>query len=149
MSDFHVQRLDHVHVAVKDRASAIAWYGRVFGLRKHYDYTERGDRLGPVVLSSDGGETHLALFDSKDAVPCSQTVAFRVDAAGFLTFLRRLEDLEVLDDQGKRVMPKDASDHYNLWLVYFCDPDGNSYEITTYDYKEVASRVTALRERSA
>ena len=91
----------------------------------------------------------MALFESKDAIPSSQTVAFRVDAAGFLTFLRRLEDLEVLDDQGKRVMPKDASDRDNSWLVYFCDPDGNNYEITTYDYKEVASRVTALRERSA
>jgi catechol 2,3-dioxygenase-like lactoylglutathione lyase family enzyme len=53
MSDFHVQRLDHVHVAVKDRASATAWYGHVLGLRKHYDYTEHGDPLGPVVLSSD------------------------------------------------------------------------------------------------
>jgi hypothetical protein len=27
-----------------------------------------------------------------------------------------------------------------------CDPDGNSYEITTYDYAEVASHKTRFRE---
>jgi hypothetical protein len=118
-------------------------------LRKHYDYTEHGDLLGPPVLPSDGGETHLALFESMDAVGCARTVAFRVGAAGFMRFLGRLERLNISrssNDQGKRVLPKNISDHGNSWSAYFCDPDGNSYEITTYDYAEVASHKTRFRE---
>jgi catechol 2,3-dioxygenase-like lactoylglutathione lyase family enzyme len=144
MTDFRVDRLDHVHITVKDRAAAAAWYQEVLGLRKHYDYTEQGDPLGPVVLSSDGGATHLAVFESKNAVGSPQTVAFRVDATGFIAFLRRLEKLELFDRRGHRVTSKNVSDHGNSWSVYFCDPDGNHYEITTYDYSEVASHGGAL-----
>jgi hypothetical protein len=66
-----------------------------------------------------------------------------------MRFLGRLERLNMSrssNDQGKRVLPKNISDHGNSWPAYFCDPDGNSYEITTYDYAEVASHKTRFRE---
>lgn len=43
-------RLDHVHVGVRDRRPAAAWYRRVLGLRVTYDYTLHGDHQGPLVL---------------------------------------------------------------------------------------------------
>ncbi len=138
--DFTVQRLDHVHVSVSNRSAAIAWYRKVMGLKKHYDYTEHGDPHGPVMLSSDGGDTHLALFETKRVTPAA-TIAFRIDGAGFLEFLHRLSTLELRDSKGARVSKGDLSDHGNSWSVYFCDPDGNPYEITTYDYALVKQRL--------
>lgn len=140
MSDFRVERLDHVHVAVRDRAAAIRWYGDVLGLRLHHDHPAEGDPRGPVVLSSDGGETHLALFETKGDVKPAQIVAFRVKADGFMAFLDRLDQLQ-LYALGRRVLRKDVADHGNSWSIYFCDPDGNPYEITTYDYSEVSGRL--------
>jgi catechol 2,3-dioxygenase-like lactoylglutathione lyase family enzyme len=142
---FRVQRLDHVHVFVSDRAAAVAWYAEVLGLEKRYDYTEHGDPRGPIVLSSDGGETHLALFERRRQRPSdgpgSQTVAFRVAGAGFLRFLGRLADLDLRGAQGARVMADDLVDHGNSYSIYFCDPDGNPYEITTYDHGVVRGQV--------
>lgn len=90
------------------------------------------------MLSSDDGETHLALFESQEAAGSPRTVAFRVDAQGFMSFLKRLEALELVDGQGRRVTPQSAKDHGNAWSVYFTDPDGNSYEITTYEHAQVS-----------
>ena len=138
MAEFRVQRLDHVHVTVKDRAHAIGWYGDVFGLSKEHDYTEHGDARGPVALATADGETHLALFESKTATPNAQVVAFRTDAKGLKDFLARLGDLDLRDPKNQRVTAGDVADHGNSWSIYFCDPDGNPYEITTYDYVEFA-----------
>jgi catechol 2,3-dioxygenase-like lactoylglutathione lyase family enzyme len=140
MTEFRVERLDHVHVTVKDRGRAVAWYCDVFGLSKQYDYTEHGDARGPVVLAAEDGETHLALFESKAATPNSQVVAFRTDAKGLKAFLARLNDLDLRDPKGQRVTAADVADHGTSWSIYFCDSDGNPYEITTYDYAEFASR---------
>lgn len=139
MGEFKVGRLDHVHVAVKDRAAATRWYRDVLGLEEHADHPEQGDPRGPVMLSSDNGETHLALFESKGHTP-AQIIAFRVDADGFMAFLARLDELK-LYALGRPVMRKDVTDHGNSWSIYFCDPDGNPFEITTYDYSEIASRL--------
>jgi catechol 2,3-dioxygenase-like lactoylglutathione lyase family enzyme len=145
-SGFKVQRLDHVHILVRNRATALAWYRRILGLEVHYDYTEHGDPRGPIVLSSDGGETHLALFQASEAFPApdaanKKTVAFRVDANGFCRFVDRLAELDVRSTAGARVTRAHVSDHGNVYSVYFADPDGNPYEITTYDYAEVGARL--------
>jgi len=140
MGEFKVGRLDHVHVAVKDRAAAVRWYRDVLGLEKHSDHQEEGDPRGPVVLSSDNGETHLALFESKGNITPAQIIAFRVDADSFMAFLARLDELK-LYALGRPVMQKDVADHGNSWSIYFCDPDGNPYEITTYEHSEIAKRL--------
>jgi catechol 2,3-dioxygenase-like lactoylglutathione lyase family enzyme len=139
---FRVQRLDHVHVLVTDRPAAIAWYARVFGLEKVYDDTVHGDTRGPITLSSDDGATHLALFE-RDKIPPSQTVAFRVDGAGFTRFLDRLAELDLRDSRGARVTAGDTWDHGHSYSIYFCDPDGNPYEITSYDHAFVRDRLAA------
>jgi catechol 2,3-dioxygenase-like lactoylglutathione lyase family enzyme len=92
---------------------------------------------GPLTVSSDGGSTALALFRAPEGagrLARRQTVAFRVGGAGFLEFLHRLESLEVAGADGRRLGPGDVVDHDHCFSVYFKDPDGNPYELTTYDY---------------
>jgi catechol 2,3-dioxygenase-like lactoylglutathione lyase family enzyme len=139
---FKVEQLDHVHVYVSDRAKAAEWYERVLGLtvvEKTKVWAEDPD--GPLSISSDGGNTELALFQRPTDVPPAkrQTIAFRVDAAGFRAFLSRLDEHPVFDLEGRQVTAQDISDHQLSFSLYFCDPDGNSYEITTYDYAEIAT----------
>ena len=35
--------------------------------------------------------------------------------------------------------PPEVEDHEVSWSLYFSDPDGNPYEITCYEYAELAS----------
>ncbi|HUO93039.1 MAG TPA: VOC family protein [Rhizomicrobium sp.] len=139
MADFRVERLDHVHVYVKDRDRAVRWYEDVLGLSKQYEDTDHGDGRGPVVMSSDGGRTHLALIQSNDAGPHLRVIAFRVDAKGFKAFAARLGSLDLRGLKGERITAADVVDHGDTWSIYFCDPDGNPYEVTTYDHAGFAA----------
>lgn len=137
-SEFKVEQIDHVHVYVADRREAAEWYRRVLGLVVlKEDETFDEDDDGPVTVSSDGGSTSLALFRAPEGAgrfARRQTVAFRVGGAGFLEFLHRLESLEVAGADGRRLGAGDVVDHDYCFSVYFKDPDGNPYELTTYDY---------------
>ena len=96
--------------------------------------------------SSQPGSTSLALFRAKGGaghVIRRQTVAFRVGGAGFISFLRRLDALEVAGADGGRLRAGDVVDHGYCFSVYFKDPDGNPYELTTYDYDHVRERLAA------
>ena len=64
-------------------------------------------------------------------------VAFRVSGEGFMDFLGRLESLSLSDSGGKRVTAASAVDHGAAYSVYFTDPYGNAYEVTTYDTDSV------------
>lgn len=143
MSDFKVEQIDHVHVYVSDQHEAARWYERVLGL-KVLDESANLDAGGPLVVSSDGGSTSLALF-KKQADEAylmkATTVAFRVEGRGFLNFLTRLGDHEAPDAVGPRFTREDVIDHGYCFSVYFSDPDGNPYEVTTYDYEDVRARL--------
>jgi catechol 2,3-dioxygenase-like lactoylglutathione lyase family enzyme len=139
---FKVAQIDHVHVYVSDRYEAAQWYGRVLGLsivEGHEDWA--ADPNGPLTISSDGGNTGLALFQRANPVPPAQrtTIAFRVDAEGFRGFLARLAEQPVYDEGGQQVAALEAIDHDHSFSVYFCDPYGNPYEITSYDYAALAA----------
>lgn len=125
-----------------DRHAAAAWYERVLGLRivPEYEHWAENPR-GPLMISSDGGSTKLALFTgtpqgSRDTVGY-HLVAFRVDAGNFLRFLARLDGLALVDARGQRVGSGSAVDHAAAFSVYFCDPYGHRLELTTYDYQAV------------
>ncbi|HVR96659.1 MAG TPA: VOC family protein [Thermoanaerobaculia bacterium] len=143
---FRVQQIDHVELYVPDRYAAAGWYEQVLGfeiLRQHEDWAT--DPQGPLMLSSNGGGTMLALFQGKapgasEEIGCV-LVAFRVDGPGFLRFLERVEGDEapVYDQQGERAAPR-VKDHRKAFSAYFCDPWGNRYEVTTYDHGYVAER---------
>lgn len=143
---FRVQQIDHVELYVPDRYEAARWYEQVLGfeiLRQHEDWASHPQ--GPLMLSSNGGGTMLALFQGEPPGASPEIgavrVAFRVDGPGFLQFLERGEQGTILlyNQQGERATPR-VLDHQKAFSAYFCDPWGNRYEVTTYDHGYVAER---------
>jgi catechol 2,3-dioxygenase-like lactoylglutathione lyase family enzyme len=60
---FAVDQIDHVELFVPDRYQAAEWYRRVLGLKVVAEYEHwASDPRGPLMISSDGGHTKLALF---------------------------------------------------------------------------------------
>jgi catechol 2,3-dioxygenase-like lactoylglutathione lyase family enzyme len=150
MKDFRVLQIDHVELFVPDRHEAARWYRQALGLEIVEAYRHWAeDPRGPLMISSDGGSTKLALFEGTPqgarATAGFHLVAFRVDAAGFVDFLRRVEDLGLNDHRGRPVASHSWVDHDKAYSIYFSDPYGHRLEITTYDYDAARGALTALR----
>ena len=140
---FKVLQIDHVELFVPDRYEAARWYDRVLGLQILSGYEAWAVQGGPLMISSDGGSTKLALFEGEPA-PGSHTsafrrVAFRVTGSGFAEFLQRLPELGLTDSRRQPVTADSAVDHRMSYSIYFEDPYGHQLEITTYDYDETAT----------
>lgn len=139
-------QIDHVELFVPDRWKAAEWYGRVLGLTILREYEHwASDPRGPLMISSDGGHTKLALFEGSPQgareTAGFHLVAFRENAVNFVKFLERLADLELLNHLGQRVTADSVRDHKAAWSIYFCDPFGHRLELTTYDYDQVKARL--------
>src|SRR5262245_57608570 len=105
-SPFFVRQIDHVELCVPDQYEAARWYEQVLGLKILKDF-EDWAADGPLMISSDGGSTKLALF--KCDPPGSRPVvghirvAFRVGAAGFMDFLKHIDSVKVYNNDGQRI----------------------------------------------
>ena len=140
---FQVRGIDHVELFVPDRRAAAEWYRRVLGfeiLRDFEFWSE--DAGGPLMISPDGGRTKLALFEGPPAGRAREEVgirriAFATDGAGFLTFLKRLDSIELDDARGGRITADRVVDHDAAFSIYFVDPWGTPLELTTYDVDAV------------
>jgi catechol 2,3-dioxygenase-like lactoylglutathione lyase family enzyme len=141
---FRGLQIDHVELFVPDRYEAAEWYRRTLGfdIIPEFEVWAAGAG-GPLMISADGGATKLALFEgeSQASRPTAgfDRVAFRVDAAGFIAFLRRLDDEPLRDDRDRLVTADSVVDHDKSYSIYFCDPYGHRLEITTYDYDATAA----------
>ena len=135
-------RIDHVELFVPDRRDAARWYQRVLGLAIIPEYEHwANDPRGPLMISSDGGDTKLALFEgapqgSRETAGF-HLVAFRMDAENFVRFLDGVAGLELTNHRGQRVTAAMVSDHTAAWSIYFNDPYGHRLEVTTYEYEQV------------
>ena len=143
--DSTISGIDHVELYVTDWDNAASWYERVLGLTPDTSFEEWwGSESGPLVLSVDE-TTKLALFERESATRGAKVsphrVAFQTDVDGFLSFIDRLERLELTDRDGDRVTPEDVVDHDLSYSLYFTDPDGNCLELTTNDYDAVSTRI--------
>ena len=126
-----LERVDHVHVFVADRAAAERWYGRVLGLERVDALALWASDGGPLTLGNASGSIHLALFERPPAGKCRSTIALATSAEGLLAWQRHLGA-----ELGKA---PPGVDHQVSWSIYFEDPDGNPFEITTYDYAALAA----------
>ena len=121
-----LQAFDHVHVFVEDRAAAEHWYSRVLGLSRSPDLEFWASDGGPLTLQNSTGSIHIALFE-RPAKPCRSTIALRVTGDEFNAWHAHLRE----------ELPGGVSfeDHQASISLYFADPYGNPYEITTYEVK--------------
>ncbi len=138
VTNFAVDGLDHVHVAVRDRQAAAGWYGRVLGLVAAPEHAGwAADPQGPLFLATPEGAHCLALFarqpDAGRGAPGDHTIAFGTGGAAFARFRDSLAGLGLVDRHGAPVGAADVVDHGGAFSLYFCDPDGNRLEVTTYD----------------
>jgi len=121
-----IDRIDHIHVLVSDRNRAERWYLEALGLRRvpglEFWALESG---GPLTISNAAGTVHLALFE-RAPQPCRSTVAMAVGKDDFLAWRAHLSRI-----LGR---PPELQDHQVTWSMYFSDPDGNPFEITSHDY---------------
>lgn len=141
---FRVQHIDHVEFFVPDQYEAAGWYRRMLGLEIMAAF-EHWAADGPLMISSDGGQTMLALFqgEPRGNRPTAgfHRVAFRVDGQGFLGFLAGLPKDDLNNRDGLALTAEQVSDHAQSWSIYFQDPYGHLLELTTYDYEFVAARL--------
>ena len=140
---FRMGRLDHVHIRVPDRAEAARWYAEHLGFEPvgAYDFWATGFEGGPLQISSDGGNTTLALFEVGDGLPTSQqrtNAAFSVDADTFMAFARSLPG-GIDHPGGERLTLGDLVDFDMCWAFDLVDPWGNQYELNCYDYDRIRS----------
>ncbi|MCE9658453.1 MAG: VOC family protein [Burkholderiales bacterium] len=126
-----LDRIDHIHVFVADRAAAERWYGRVLGLSRLAPLEFWAADGGPLTLGNASGSIHLALFE-RPAAKCRSTIALGTSAEGLLAWRRHLAAA-----LGKTV---ELVDHQVSWSIYFEDPDGNPFEVTTYDHAALAGQ---------
>ncbi|MES2016606.1 MAG: VOC family protein [Pseudomonadota bacterium] len=119
-----LQAFDHIHIYVADRVKSEAWYRDILHLNRSKEFEFWAAGGGPLTIQNESGSIHLALFE-RPAQRCRSVVAIRVSAAGYQAWKAHLE----------RAMPGQVSehDHEASLSLYFRDPDGNPYELTTYE----------------
>ena len=141
MSSFKVEHIDHVELFVPDRHTAARWYEQALGLRILPEHEHWAGPGGPLMISSDSGRTMLALLegDPRGSRPTAghHRFAFRVSGAGFLQFLEHVREVPVCSESGEPVSHLRPVDHGKAFSVYFCDPYGNRFEVTSYEYQPV------------
>ena len=120
-----IEAFDHIHVFVEDRPAAEQWYERVLGFVRSKELEFWAVNGGPLTFQNSTGTVHLALFE-RPRERNRATIALRVGAEQFGQWLSHLR----AELRGGVTV----EDHEVSMSLYFKDPDGNPYEITTYEY---------------
>jgi catechol 2,3-dioxygenase-like lactoylglutathione lyase family enzyme len=117
---------DHVHVLVRDRAAAVAWYRNVLGMAPVAELLAWQADGGPLTLADATGRVHIALFERAPEPRNPAVVALGATATAFVQWRDHL-----VRALGRRF---EVVDHELSLSLYLTDPDGNPYEITTYEH---------------
>ena len=124
-----LEKVDHIHIHVADRAAAETWYRDALGLQLVPVLAFWASDGGPLTIANAAGSVHLALFE-RPREKNRSVVAFSVDAENFMAWQAHLQ-------RALGAAPA-LEDHSLSWSMYFHDPDGNPYEITSYEYEALA-----------
>ena len=145
-----VSALDHVHIYVADLKAAVAWYGRILGLKPHPSTGNLDDRgIAGVYMATARGQYCATFFLGKPPSDGDHTTAFRVPGRTFIAFGEALDRLAVPARNGGVLQTQDCEDHRLAFSYYFQDPDGNHLEITTYDHQTVRDWVQQEAQEKA
>jgi catechol-2,3-dioxygenase len=123
-----MKSIDHGHVWVVDRTAAEHWYEKVLGLVRIKEPAFWPPSGGPLTIQNCEGTVRLALFEGTPEKRPS-TIAFGVDANAFMKWQPHLGDVLGMQLQ--------AVDNTVSWSLYFTNPDGNRFEITSYAYQTI------------
>ncbi|QEL12368.1 VOC family protein [Kushneria phosphatilytica] len=127
--------VDHIHVFVTDRHAAEAWHHRVLGMTRIESLAFwAADPQGPLMIADASQSVCLSLFE-RPAQPCRSTLAMRVSGEAFRQWRAHLGE--------QLATPPGLEDHEVAWSLYFKDPDGNPFEITTYEYAMLVDELHA------
>lgn len=78
-----LDRFDHIHVYVTDRAAAEKWYSTVLGFSRKKELEMWAVPHGPLMLQNESGSVVLALFEQPRQATRS-TIAFGVSGSVFM-----------------------------------------------------------------
>ena len=119
-----IQNIDHIHVIVSDRQKALDWYNNILGLKPSEEIIVLPES-GPLMIRNNEGNINIALFKGtlKDN---KAVIAFKVSGEEFINCHNKINDLLTKNIE--------IVDHDIQFSIYFEDPFGNPYEITSYDY---------------
>lgn len=131
-----LERTDHVHVFVSDRAAAEQWYFDALGFTRLAELEFWSVDDGPLIIGNPSRTIQLALFE-RPAEKCRSTVAFGATAVEFAAWRTHLA--------GVFGLLLEPVDHEVAWSLYFSDPDGNPFEITTDEYAGVTAQLGGNR----
>ena len=128
-----MMKIDHIELFVPDRYKAAEWYQQVLKFQIIKEFTGWADEGGPLMISNDGGNTKIALFEGnpqgKDVVQGFRRLAFKVNAVEFIDFINSSGNWRETP-----LTEGEIKDHSKAISVYFSDPYSNLLEVTTYDY---------------
>ena len=119
-----LQNIDHIHVFVECRREALIWYNDILGLQP-LEKIINLPQSGPFVISNEERNIDLAIFKGKPQNNRS-IIAFKVTGDDFIHYHDKINDSMSVE--------LDVIDHSIQFSIYFEDPYGNPYEITSYDY---------------
>ena len=97
------------------------------------------DPMGPLTISADNGKTGIALFERDFKKEWINVVAFHISGDNFLKFFKTVSSSNYFDRKGKPIKAFESIDHKFSYSIYFSDPHGNPYELTTHDYDTVVA----------
>jgi hypothetical protein len=120
-----LKNIDHIHVFVPNRHEALDWYSSILGLEpiKSLLFWAKN---GPLTIGNDDGSIHIALFEGEPNNNQS-VIAFNTTGEDFINWHKRINN--ALSGS------IEVDDHSVSFSIYFEDPYGNPFEITSYDYE--------------
>ena len=120
-----LKNIDHIHIFVTDRQEALKWYRTVLGLKPVKNLLFWA-KTGPLTIGNEEGSVHIALFKGKTKKNRS-VIAFNSTGKEFINWHKKIKNA-----LGGNI---EIEDHSVSFSIYFEDPYGNPYEITSYDYE--------------
>ena len=125
--DSKLQSIDHIHVFVSNGQKALDWYKNILGLMPA-DGTIDLPESGPLIIKNNEGNINIALFKGKPT-DNHAVIAFKVSGEEFINYQKTINYLLTVD--------LEVVDHDSQFSIYFEDPFGNPYEITSYELSEI------------